>query len=91
MGIVNDHLEEVGMSQYKIDKKSPGSSETIRKQSQHKIEHFELYSSIVHANIDGSKVENLKLDVQIYEEQIEAQQDELQAWNDTYKIMLDDK
>ena len=72
VGILNEHLEEKGLAMYKISWKSPGSSEAIRKHSKNKIEHFELYSSIVHADVDGSRVENLKLDVQIYEEQIEA-------------------
>ena len=91
MGILNEHLEEKGLAQHKLDKKLPGSSEAIRKHSQNKIEHFELYSSIVHGNVDGSKVEKLELDVEIYEEQIESQQEELEAWNKTYEIMLEDK
>ena len=71
--IVNEHLEEKGLSKNKTYKRSPGSSEEIRKQSENAVEHFELYSSMVHADVDGSKVQNLELDVQIYEEQIEAQ------------------
>lgn len=94
VAIVNDHLEEKGLATYKLDK--PGgtverSSERIRKQSQNKVDHFELYSSIVHAHVDGSGGANLELEIQIYEEQIEALKDENEAWTTTYNIMLQDK
>lgn len=81
---MNDHLEESGLPPYKLTKKAPGSSEVIRKQSKIKMDHFELYSSIVHGHQDGSKVASMQMDIQIYEEQIEALKEENQTWNSTY-------
>lgn len=66
--ILNDHLEDKGLAFYKLGKKQAGSTEMIRKQSSNKVEHFELYSSIVHAHVDGSGQANLEMDIHIYEE-----------------------
>lgn len=88
--IVNDHLEEKGLASYKLERRAM-NPEVMEKQRENKLDHFELYSSMVHANVDGSGISNLEMDIQIYEEQIEALKEENEAWDAAAKVMLDDK
>ena len=48
------------------------------------MEHFELYSTIIFADPEGSKIKTMKMDIQIYEEQIETMRAEIEAWGETY-------